>query len=194
MTNTSPRPKPCRHFLGNWWVPGQHHLPQRAQAPFTICRLQHYRWPVEAEHGLLRLMYVDDCWCPSRVYTDPTPEHRMKLNRTLVPVDRVPSRRVQGRYPSANTNISDPLSETISVSSSLFDFVYLNGRRYQSNCFKHADYSMPNDEGEQDRLDLFHHMFLLLLGGKLYSTPLENPQNVLDVGTGTGIWAIDFAE
>ena len=53
---------------------------------------------------------------------------------------------------------------------------------------------MPNDEGEQDRLDLYHHIFLLLLGGRLHSAPLENPQKVLDVGTGTGIWAIDFAE
>jgi len=53
---------------------------------------------------------------------------------------------------------------------------------------------MPNDEGEQERLDLYHHMFLQLLGGKLYSAPLQNPQHVLDVGTGTGIWATDFAE
>lgn len=53
---------------------------------------------------------------------------------------------------------------------------------------------MPNDEREQDRLDLYHHMFLLILGGKLHTAPLENPQKVLDVGTGTGIWAIDFAE
>jgi len=28
----------------------------------------------------------------------------------------------------------------------------------------------------------------------LYAAPLDNPQKVLDVGTGTGIWAIDFAE
>ena len=94
----------------------------------------------------------------------------------------------------ANTNNSGPSSETTSVSSSVFNFVYVNGRRYQSDCFRRADYFMPNDEGEQDRLDLFHHMFLLLLGGKLYIAPLENPQKVLDVGTGTGIWAIDFAE
>lgn len=53
---------------------------------------------------------------------------------------------------------------------------------------------MPNDEKEQDRLDLFHHLFLSLLGGKLWTSPLDNPHRVLDVGTGTGIWAIDFAE
>lgn len=53
---------------------------------------------------------------------------------------------------------------------------------------------MPNDEKEQDRLDLYHHIFLSLKGGALYAAPLDNPQKVLDVGTGTGIWAIDFAE
>ena len=53
---------------------------------------------------------------------------------------------------------------------------------------------MPNDEKEQDRLDLFHHLFLSLLGGRLWTAPLGNPHRVLDVGTGTGIWAIDFAE
>ncbi|KAF8466870.1 S-adenosyl-L-methionine-dependent methyltransferase [Kalaharituber pfeilii] len=47
---------------------------------------------------------------------------------------------------------------------------------------------------EQDRLDIYHHIFLSLLGGKLYTAPLDKPQNVLDVGTGTGIWAIDFAD
>ena len=53
---------------------------------------------------------------------------------------------------------------------------------------------MPNDEGEQDRLDLYHHMFLMVQGGKLYTAPLNKPHRVLDVGTGTGNWAIDFAK
>jgi hypothetical protein len=47
---------------------------------------------------------------------------------------------------------------------------------------------MPNDEKEQDRLDLFHHIHKLLLKGELYCAPVpSNPQRVLDFGTGTGI-------
>jgi len=95
---------------------------------------------------------------------------------------------------SESTYESGLSSETTSVNSSVFSFVYANGRRYHSDRFRSASYFMPNDEGEQDRLDLFHHMFLSLLGGKLHAAPLTNPQRVLDVGTGTGIWAIDFAD
>ena len=55
---------------------------------------------------------------------------------------------------------------------------------------------MPNDENEQERLDMYHHIFLLLQHGRLYTAPLEKIEikRVLDAGTGTGIWAIDFAE
>lgn len=85
-------------------------------------------------------------------------------------------------------------SSTTSVSSSIFCFTYANGRRYHADRFHRADYFMPNDDSEQERLDLYHHIFLTLLGGKLGTAPLDNPQRVLDVGTGTGIWAIDFAD
>ncbi|KAL5321563.1 hypothetical protein ACEPPN_009523 [Leptodophora sp. 'Broadleaf-Isolate-01'] len=52
----------------------------------------------------------------------------------------------------------------------------------------------PNDETEQDRLDLHHHIFNLVAEGKLFYAPIDNPSRVLDAGTGTGIWAMDFAE
>ncbi|KAL2678450.1 hypothetical protein Neosp_009196 [[Neocosmospora] mangrovei] len=55
--------------------------------------------------------------------------------------------------------------------------------------------SRPNDDEEQDRMDLAHHIYRLLIGGKLHLAPIgDNPQRVLDLGTGTGIWAMDFAE
>lgn len=41
---------------------------------------------------------------------------------------------------------------------------------------------------------MLHHIFQLILGGELYKSPISNPQFVLDIGTGTGIWALDFAD
>jgi trans-aconitate methyltransferase len=41
---------------------------------------------------------------------------------------------------------------------------------------------------------LLHHIFKLVLGGSLFVAPVSNPHRVLDFGTGTGIWAIDFAD
>jgi len=34
----------------------------------------------------------------------------------------------------------------------------------------------------------------MLLKGELHKAPVTNPQNILDLGTGTGIWALDIAE
>jgi ubiquinone/menaquinone biosynthesis C-methylase UbiE len=38
-----------------------------------------------------------------------------------------------------------------------------------------------------------HKMWSITLDEKLHLAPIgPNPQNVLDIGTGTGIWAIEF--
>ena len=56
-------------------------------------------------------------------------------------------------------------------------------------------YIMPNDEEELDRLDVHHHIALLHLDGELYLAPIgEKPSRILDLGTGTGIWAIDMGK
>ncbi|TGZ81390.1 S-adenosyl-L-methionine-dependent methyltransferase [Ascodesmis nigricans] len=52
---------------------------------------------------------------------------------------------------------------------------------------------IPNDEQEQDRMQIMDQMMNLLLNGDLHTVPLENPCRILDVGTGTGIWACDMA-
>ncbi|RDW64402.1 class I SAM-dependent methyltransferase [Aspergillus mulundensis] len=41
---------------------------------------------------------------------------------------------------------------------------------------------------------LTHHIYRMLLQGELQRAPIKNPARVLDIGTGTGIWAIDFAD
>ncbi|RFN46471.1 hypothetical protein FIE12Z_9306 [Fusarium flagelliforme] len=80
-----------------------------------------------------------------------------------------------------------------SLKSSIYNYRFENGRRYHA--FREGSYPMPNDEDEQERMDLGHHVYSLVLEGKLHLAPIgPNPQRVLDLGTGTGIWAIDFAD
>ena len=50
---------------------------------------------------------------------------------------------------------------------------------------------------ENDRLDLQHHVWLLFFKGALGACPAIHSKGakvgrVLDVGTGTGIWCMDF--
>ncbi|KAK8094898.1 hypothetical protein PG997_001583 [Apiospora hydei] len=58
---------------------------------------------------------------------------------------------------------------------------------------KDGKYWIPNDPTEQERLDLQHCTCTLLLHNRLYLAPLQNPKNVLDIATGTGLWAMEFA-
>ncbi|KAB5518907.1 S-adenosyl-L-methionine-dependent methyltransferase [Coniochaeta sp. 2T2.1] len=83
-------------------------------------------------------------------------------------------------------------SSSLSATSSVFEFVEKYGRTFHR--YKEGKYYLPNDEQEQSRLDLQHALASRLLEGKLYLAPINRPNRVLDFGTGTGIWAIEFAE
>ncbi|KAH6673106.1 S-adenosyl-L-methionine-dependent methyltransferase, partial [Halenospora varia] len=68
-----------------------------------------------------------------------------------------------------------------------------NGRRYHK--FREGRYPFPNDESEQDREDMKHAMIVNLCGGKLHFAPIgDNPQDIIDLGTGTGIWCVDMGD
>ncbi|KFY95488.1 hypothetical protein V498_03326 [Pseudogymnoascus sp. VKM F-4517 (FW-2822)] len=68
-----------------------------------------------------------------------------------------------------------------------------NGRRYHS--YGESQYAFPNDERELERLDMQHTMQTMLLNNKLFWSPIgPSPQKILDLGTGTGIWAIEMAD
>lgn len=81
-----------------------------------------------------------------------------------------------------------------SLSSSVRDYLFENGRRYHR--FREGRYNFPNDEAEQDREDMKHACVKMLCQNQLYFAPFDeqNLQNVLDIGTGTGIWAIEFGD
>ncbi|CAK7236087.1 hypothetical protein SBRCBS47491_009516 [Sporothrix bragantina] len=92
----------------------------------------------------------------------------------------------------SNLGDIDTLRSSISATSSVYEFVEEFGRTYHK--YKEGKYLLPNDEQEQNRLDLQHHLATRLLEGKLHLAPIGPVHRVLDFGTGTGIWAVEFAE
>ncbi|KAF4900370.1 Secondary metabolism regulator LAE1 [Colletotrichum fructicola] len=76
---------------------------------------------------------------------------------------------------------------TASLTASITEYRKLHGRTYTQK----TDYWGPNDEQQNEGLDLAHHWETLLLGDRLFLSPIgDTPGRVLDLGTGTGIWAI----
>lgn len=81
--------------------------------------------------------------------------------------------------------------DTDTLASSVIAGRIENGRQYHA--YRDGAYWGPNDELAKEILDFAHHMYLITLDQRLHLAPLKNPQRILDVGCGTGIWAIDIA-
>ncbi|KAK3503367.1 S-adenosyl-L-methionine-dependent methyltransferase [Neurospora crassa] len=77
---------------------------------------------------------------------------------------------------SAMGDITGALS-TSSLRSSIYNYIEEHGRTFHR-------YKQGN---------LQHAVFMRMLKGKFGLAPVTNPQSVLDIGTGTGIWAIEYA-
>ncbi|KAG6173304.1 hypothetical protein E4U51_005739 [Claviceps purpurea] len=83
---------------------------------------------------------------------------------------------------------------TASLTSSLLSAHTIEyGRRYP--VFGDIQYALPIDEMEQSREDMKHAMLMMLTENKPFLAPIgDHPQKILDIGTGTGIWAIDVGD
>ncbi|KAK7423551.1 hypothetical protein QQX98_001009 [Neonectria punicea] len=85
-------------------------------------------------------------------------------------------------------------SSTASITSSILHYRTINGRTFHSDR-GNAVYWGSNDEAQSEAMDIAHHMFTLAQDGKLHFAPLDKDiQHALDIGCGTGIWAVDFAD
>ncbi|KAF4456156.1 hypothetical protein F53441_1640 [Fusarium austroafricanum] len=90
--------------------------------------------------------------------------------------------------------VSDNASSTASISSSILRYREINGRRYHSEQGD-ANYWVSNDDQSNEALDINHHVLTMMYDEKLYKAPLKKDiQTAVDIGTGTGIWAMDFAD
>ncbi|KAK3299596.1 S-adenosyl-L-methionine-dependent methyltransferase [Chaetomium fimeti] len=90
---------------------------------------------------------------------------------------------------------SDLASSTNSLTTSIMAYRTIQGRTYHSDRTP-GEYWGPNDARQNECMDIIHHGLTLMLDGDLFRAPLDmnNVKKVLDIGTGTGIWAIDFAD
>jgi SAM-dependent methyltransferase len=132
------------------------------------------------------------------------------LGRKVLPVLLTLSRQIETRM--AGTIVSpEPIVEidtdeedstlgddvstsSTSVASSVLRYEWKHGRRYHS--YHAGTYNFPNDEREQDRLDMIHHVFYRLLHDRLFLAPIDPDDGlrVLDIGTGTGMWPVDLGD
>jgi ribosomal protein RSM22 (predicted rRNA methylase) len=44
------------------------------------------------------------------------------------------------------------------------------------------------------RMDVLYHSLLLMFDDKSFFAPVMNPQRIVDMGTGTGVWALDVGD
>lgn len=80
-----------------------------------------------------------------------------------------------------------------SLRSSILQYQQENGRTYHA--MSAGKYFLPNDDVEVERLDLQHAVMGVTLGGDHCLCPKNNgAKRVLDLGTGSGIWAIEYAD
>jgi len=65
----------------------------------------------------------------------------------------------------------------------------LFGREYTAG----VPYGLPADLDETNRLDFQHYVLRSAFKGN-YAAPIDKPLSILDVGTGSGRWAMDLAQ
>ncbi|KAF2736431.1 S-adenosyl-L-methionine-dependent methyltransferase [Polyplosphaeria fusca] len=102
------------------------------------------------------------------------------------------SRTTAPPSPTSPTSYESRDSFTTSCTSSITRYPFENGRRYHA--FKSGSYPLPNDELEQERLNVMHHMLKKALNDRLFLAPTQHFQRVLDIGTGTGIWSQEMGD
>ncbi|TFA99397.1 Secondary metabolism regulator LAE1 [Trichoderma ghanense] len=119
------------------------------------------------------------------------PEDPPNIEEQDPPLDATDSEDIDGEDEDDDYDGTDGNSaESVTVRSSIWEHEYEGGRRYHH--YRHGRYPLPNDDIEQEREYMKHIIHMQLTGGKLFNAPIApNPQRILDLCTGTGLWPIE---
>ncbi|CCE28845.1 uncharacterized protein CPUR_02534 [Claviceps purpurea 20.1] len=118
----------------------------------------------------------------------PSPPH---TGNDLIAAEDIP---VNDQY-EIDSVFSQDQSSATSIASSVLEYRQIHGRTYHSDKFT-TNYFLPNDDQQLKAEEICHHGLTILLDDQLFLAPVEKDKihRVLDVGTGSGIWAIEFAD
>ena len=137
----------------------------------------------------------------SIVPSDATNQAQLVMTAAALPIAQLPGVITQiAPAMQPDNDLSDEAyaesttaSFVTSIKSEVSRGVLENERLYPS--YGQHDYGMPIDEDELDRMDLQHRKYEMVIGDKHFLAPIgPTPQRILDLGTGTGIWALDVAD
>lgn len=130
---------------------------------------------------------IDNAWYTERSHTGywpvvalqaPQTQRRERLAEGIADVGWFGWLRRGRRADAAHAGAAQGARSTVAV----------RGREYLTT----APYFLPKDDEEVNRLDFQHFLFRVALRGN-YAAPIEKPASILDVGTGTGRWAMEMA-
>lgn len=110
------------------------------------------------------------------------------------PLEATDSEDVDGDDDDDDMDGTDEYSAaSVTVRSSIWEHEFEGGRRYHH--YRHGRYPLPNDDEEQEREYMKHVLHLEQTGGRLFNAPIApNPQRILDLCTGTGLWPVAVAK
>ncbi|KAK1989708.1 S-adenosyl-L-methionine-dependent methyltransferase [Colletotrichum falcatum] len=93
-----------------------------------------------------------------------------------------------------DSGLEDEQDSTKSITSSIYRYENLHDRTYHSDQFS-STYWAPNDRPQGDVMEVCHDLFCEVFNGRLFYAQFpKNTQKILDIGTGTGTWAIKVGE
>ncbi|KAH6674243.1 putative Trans-aconitate 2-methyltransferase [Halenospora varia] len=98
---------------------------------------------------------------------------------------------IEADSPSAENSPGND-SDSKTLTDDVYQYAKENGRTYHG--YRAGTYHFPNDPSETDRLDFQYEILKHCFLGRNYFAPLNDPKHILDVGTGTGQWAIEMGD
>ncbi|KAK0641377.1 hypothetical protein B0T16DRAFT_419744 [Cercophora newfieldiana] len=90
--------------------------------------------------------------------------------------------------------VTDTPGTSLRPIPSITEESFYSGRQYHH--YRPGRYLLPNDTAEQEREEVKHLMLLQLTDGAHFLAPIapSNLRKVIDLGTGTGTWAMEVGE